>query len=567
MNKRKLISTVGILGLSVMLVASIAALAQAAPAPDVPTRSDDGINSQPGGDEIFTGNPFSASAAPEFISAVQLLACDTYYFRNQTQSVGSDGQQRIAITTPPTSGTPTVASTLIVVPALYVEIIRFYSHPALTADLNISGTLDSIIWAQTNSFQNTTFRVQAYDYDPANGNTTLLDEVTFGLLSSTVTDVELSLDPAQTTIVSGHRLLFVVSARSTGLLPTVNVHYDSTNRPSQFIVCHPTPANLTISKTGPAAVVAGEPITYTLTITNTGGTAATNVAISDTIPAGATYVSGGTKLGNEVTWTVPTLAPDTSLQQVFVVTAAATIVNNDYQVSADDNLLTIGQTAVTTIVSQPGDPNLLISKNGPTTAKPGEAIVYTLTVVNNGDTQATNLVISDTIPAGANYVSGGTKTGGEVRWTVGSLAPEASIERTFTVTASATITNSVYQVVTDNQAAVVGLQPVVTAISDELGASTVFYLPFIFSSGSVTRLIVQSINTGGINPVLIQNPTTEQQLLSCVVEANVTQKDCSSFSAIGQYKIIAHTANCGILQGVFNDAVPGATITRQIECH
>jgi len=121
--------------------------------------------------------------------------------------------------------------------------------------------------------------------------------------------------------------------------------------------------------------------------------------------------------------------------------------------------------------------------------------------------------------------------------------------------------------VTDNQAAVVGLQPVVTAISDELGASTVFYLPFIFSSGSVTRLIVQSINTGGINPVLIQNPTTEQQLLSCVVEANVTQKDCSSFSAIGQYKIIAHTANCGILQGVFNDAVPGATITRQIECH
>jgi uncharacterized repeat protein (TIGR01451 family) len=567
MNKRKLISTVGILGLSVMLVASIAALAQAAPAPDVPTRSDDGINSQPGGDEIFTGNPFSASAAPEFISAVQLLACDTYYFRNQTQSVGSDGQQRIAITTPPTSGTPTVASTLIVVPALYVEIIRFYSHPALTADLNISGTLDSIIWAQTNSFQNTTFRVQAYDYDPANGNTTLLDEVTFGLLSSTVTDVELSLDPAQTTIVSGHRLLFVVSARSTGLLPTVNVHYDSTNRPSQFIVCHPTPANLTISKTGPAAVVAGEPITYTLTITNTGGTAATNVAISDTIPAGATYVSGGTKLGNEVTWTVPTLAPDTSLQQVFVVTAAATIVNNDYQVSADDNLLTIGQTAVTTIVSQPGDPNLLISKSGPTTAKPGEAIVYTLTVVNNGDTQATNLVISDTIPAGANYVSGGTKTGGEVRWTVGSLAPEASIERTFTVTASATITNSVYQVVTDNQAAVVGLQPVVTAISDELGASTVFYLPFIFSSGSVTRLIVQSINTGGINPVLIQNPTTEQQLLSCVVEANVTQKDCSSFSAIGQYKIIAHTANCGILQGVFNDAVPGATITRQIECH
>lgn len=566
MIKRNLISTLGILGLSLMLVTSIAALAQAAPAPDVLTRSDGGINLQTRGGEIFTGNPFSAGATPEFISAAQLLACDTYYFRNQTQSVGSDGQQRIAITTPPTSETPTVASSQLVIPGLYVEIIRFYSHPALTADLNISGTLDSIIWAQTNSFQNTTFRVQAYDYNPTNGNTTLLDEVTFGLLSSAVTDVEFSLDPAQATIATGHRLLFVVSAKSTGLLPTVNVHYDSTNRPSQFTVCQPTPANLSISKTGPAAVVAGEPITYTLTITNSGGTAATNVIISDTIPTGATYVSGGTELGNEVTWTVPELAPDTSLQRAFVVTAAATIVNNDYQVSADDNLLALGQAAVTTIVSQLGEPNLLISKSGPTTAGPGEAIVYTLTVVNNGDTEATNLVISDTIPAGANYVSGGTNSGGEVSWTVGSLAPEASVERTFTVTASAAITNSAYQVMADNHSIVVGQQAVVTTISDELSGSGLIHLPLIFKATSTAHLIVQSINTGGLNPVLIQNPATEQQLLSCVVEANVTQKDCSSFSAIGQYKIIAHTANCGTLQGVFNDAVPGATITRRVEC-
>ncbi|MCL4870954.1 MAG: DUF11 domain-containing protein [Anaerolineae bacterium] len=51
-------------------------------------------------------------------------------------------------------------------------------------------------------------------------------------------------------------------------------------------------ANIAVNKTASAAeVMVGEPITYTLTITNLGTFTATNVLVTDTLPAGVSYVS------------------------------------------------------------------------------------------------------------------------------------------------------------------------------------------------------------------------------------------------------------------------------------
>ncbi|NIV39503.1 MAG: DUF11 domain-containing protein, partial [Anaerolineae bacterium] len=54
---------------------------------------------------------------------------------------------------------------------------------------------------------------------------------------------------------------------------------------------------LSISKSGPSAVKAGTPVTYTLTITNSAPVAATSIVITDALPIGATFVTasdGGT---------------------------------------------------------------------------------------------------------------------------------------------------------------------------------------------------------------------------------------------------------------------------------
>jgi len=50
-------------------------------------------------------------------------------------------------------------------------------------------------------------------------------------------------------------------------------------------------ANLAITKTGPASAIAGTNIPYTITTTNNGLSAATGVTVTDTLPAGSSFVS------------------------------------------------------------------------------------------------------------------------------------------------------------------------------------------------------------------------------------------------------------------------------------
>ncbi len=100
---------------------------------------------------------------------------------------------------------------------------------------------------------------------------------------------------------------------------------------------------LSISKTGPATADPGEPITYVLTVTNHGRTEATNVTVTDVVPTGATYVSGGTLSGNLVSWTVPSLAASGGTQQLsFVVTAEGGLANWDYRAACAGCVSAVG---------------------------------------------------------------------------------------------------------------------------------------------------------------------------------------------------------------------------------
>jgi uncharacterized repeat protein (TIGR01451 family) len=249
------------------------------------------------------------------------------------------------------------------------------------------------------------------------------------------------------------------------------------------IIPWPAPT-LSITKSGPSSASPGETITYTLSVTNSGDAPATNLGVTDTLPVGANYVSGGTLIGDVVNWTLPSLNPfGGSAQFQFIVTATQTITNMDYAVSADGGYGAVGTQPVTTEINPILEPDLSIVKSGPGTAEPGALITYTLIVINDGGLAATNLLVTDTLPVGANYISGGTLVGDVVSWTLPSLEPFGSTAAfQFVVTATQTITNGDYMVIADGGYEGVGVVPVTTVVEvlPPTPPSYDMYLPVVF---------------------------------------------------------------------------------------
>jgi uncharacterized repeat protein (TIGR01451 family) len=110
---------------------------------------------------------------------------------------------------------------------------------------------------------------------------------------------------------------------------------------------------LAISKKAPVTTTPGEPITYTLTITNYGLNEAVGVVVTDALPVGATYVSGGTRQGNIVFWSGLNLPGNGGHTQVsFVVTAAGGLANAKYGATCTDCIPAQGEEIIFTNATQ-----------------------------------------------------------------------------------------------------------------------------------------------------------------------------------------------------------------------
>jgi uncharacterized repeat protein (TIGR01451 family) len=212
-----------------------------------------------------------------------------------------------------------------------------------------------------------------------------------------------------------------------------------------------------------------EELEYTVRIINDGPSTAMNVSFLDDLPAGVTYKShtidkAGVTLthsNGKITGSLGNMAAGAVIVvkiRVDVKANATGSLLNKAEVSAPDEENTLNNNDEVEIPVIPKIDLAVDKIDSKDPVKPGETFTYTVTVVNNGPSNATGVKVVDTLPAsGVTYVSSSrpvSVNGRELTYDLGAMASGATVTFTITVQVnqnfSGTLLNEV--VVSGNEA-------------------------------------------------------------------------------------------------------------------
>ena len=176
-----------------------------------------------------------------------------------------------------------------------------------------------------------------------------------------------------------------------------------------------------LKKPSKYVVKPNEEFEYTITVSNAGPVAATNVEVADILPAGLKFVSSDDDVtnnkgkvgffaekieaGKKAVWKfkVKLIATDGKP----VTNQAQIIASDQFDVdSRPDNGLDNGEDDETATTINGGEADLSLRKDvAPMNANVGQNVTFTITVTNNGPNAATNVQVKDMLPAGLKFVS------------------------------------------------------------------------------------------------------------------------------------------------------------------
>lgn len=288
--------------------------------------------------------------------------------------------------------------------------------------------------------QNITFRVYYTNTVGTAGNVVITDTLPSGLGYLATMPGPTPVSPPSVSWVSGQQVLvYNVGAVSASNYFDVDTVVFITTPIGSFITNHVTVdpqgdtdtdlgnntaiaskqvigAGLSISKSGPATLTAGDALTYTITYYNNGNESAQNVVITDTLPAGVGYVSAlpapTTVSGQDLTWVLgaPVGTPYTgtiTVNATAPLSPSGTFLTNwaGIQSTTPENSYADNTAAFTSQIV--GTPDLQISKSdGGISAGAGQLITYTVFYTNAGSGAAFGAVLTETVPANTTYAGG-----------------------------------------------------------------------------------------------------------------------------------------------------------------
>ncbi len=255
---------------------------------------------------------------------------------------------------------------------------------------------------------------------PANNGTTPLDQTiaTFPNGAVVTYNITMTTDPAYT----GSQIINVAKEESTTDDPNSDDPCTTCQTPLQSIVSADVVTVKKLKNAAQTTFKPGEAVEYVITVTNNGPSDAKNVRVQDALPAGASSMSWNAT--SNLAITLPANAGNAGIDQTIANLPNGTVVTYNVTVqtpsSFTGNLVNVVTESSATpdpngttpcaacTVNTPAAPSADIvtvkttKTAGKTVFSPGEAVVYTITVTNNGPSDAANVIVKDNAPAGTS---------------------------------------------------------------------------------------------------------------------------------------------------------------------
>lgn len=258
-----------------------------------------------------------------------------------------------------------------------------------------------------------------------------------------------------------------------------------------------------IKSASPSSVVTNDILTFSSVVRNNGIANINNVVFSDALQSNVSLISGSVLVNGSsrplanpsAGIPIGTLAPAAEATVTFEVRIIMPIpsqINNQATVSFTSG--TFSSSSSSNVTSTPViQPQISLSKAASTNnATVGDTVSYTVTITNSGNLEAAQLVITDPIPAGTSFVPnsviiGGTPAPGaspETGITVGTVAPAASVDVTFSVIVSSLPTP---QLISNQAAAAYTFTPPDGRVLNGSAASNTVSFPVSSPNVAVTK--------------------------------------------------------------------------------
>ncbi|MCI1019076.1 DUF11 domain-containing protein [Microbacterium sp. C5A9] len=222
---------------------------------------------------------------------------------------------------------------------------------------------------------------------------------------------------------------------------------DPANNTANAVGTLETSADVSVTKSyAPATPIAGQNVTYTLITRNDGPSEARDVRLTDPLDPDTAFVSVSTDQGTcadpgttgIVDCDLGTLAPGAVVTTTIVVTIAsgAAVVQNSASVTSSTPDPDPTNNVTSTSFQPDVVADLAVTKTPSVTqVAAGGTVDFTITVTNDGDSDAVNAVLDDTVPAGFTVTGVTTPAGADcsftdaaVRCTWATLVNEATAE-------------------------------------------------------------------------------------------------------------------------------------------